>query len=292
MAKMAVHDRQVPFRELLVRTWLLLKIRSRSVFVGALSFALLYAVCSVFLQQKIDQKMSLAAADVQMTTDAFKEKLTATIQTISEADTLQFLTDFRTYFGHADEVPVAVRQSPSGIVTVFAVRTFSLVLINLFVSMFILFLTGTYFYLLATAGMQTAYEALQRLPGTVFLMIGLWFWMMVRSFVWVPFIGPFIALYLLPRLYLSPVLLASGEFGFFQSARESMRRTHGKWLTVVLRLLGIALLVMLMLWPVLVLVAIVAFASAKLGFFLWLLATNIAMGASIFAITVLTAMLG
>ncbi|MEI8230893.1 MAG: hypothetical protein WCG83_07215 [Candidatus Peregrinibacteria bacterium] len=90
---------------------------------------------------------------------------------------------------------------------------------------------------------------LERSFRTAASFIGMSLWITLRSFIWIPILGWVAAVYLGPRLCLAPVILLSEGKGIRESARESMRRTEGKWGTVVSGLfmvgLGVGVIVML-----------------------------------------------
>jgi hypothetical protein len=60
-------------------------------------------------------------------------------------------------------------------------------------------------------------------------MITLCFWIVIRSFVWIPLLGIIIAFFLLPRFILSPYLLLEERKDVMQSVRESIIRTKKSW---------------------------------------------------------------
>jgi hypothetical protein len=72
-------------------------------------------------------------------------------------------------------------------------------------------------------------SALQRVPALVLPLVGLSLWIIIRSFVWVPFIGPILGVVLLPRLLCAPVVLVDEHKGVLESAKLSYERTRGYW---------------------------------------------------------------
>lgn len=70
----------------------------------------------------------------------------------------------------------------------------------------------------------------------------LWLWLVLRSFVWIPFIGWVIGIVLIPRFVASPIYLLEHNKGVTESVRESMRVTTGAWLRIVLPCLTAAIL--------------------------------------------------
>ncbi len=62
----------------------------------------------------------------------------------------------------------------------------------------------------------------------------LWIWMMIRSFVWIPFIGWIIALVIGPRFVAAPIFLIEEKKGITESVRLSLKATTGAWWRIVL----------------------------------------------------------
>lgn len=93
------------------------------------------------------------------------------------------------------------------------------------------FLSMTYYFVLALESdrrLDWGHVA-DRVPALLFRLIGLYIWILLRSFAWVPFIGFITSIYYIPRFALSGVILASENKGIIESARESLKRSHGFW---------------------------------------------------------------
>ncbi len=173
----------------------------------------------------------------------------------------------------------------------FMLRVAPFIALQVLFNITVMFCAGVFFLLLFTRGSESAYQTAQRLPANILRMCGLMIWMLVRSLIWIPFIGPVLGIYMVPRLSLAPVFLASGEAGVFQSLHLSMRRTSGHWFTVFLRLVLILIVGCIILWPMLVLAVGVSLLSAKLGFMLLLLALMFMIAFLCASLTVLGAMM-
>ncbi len=104
-----------------------------------------------------------------------------------------------------------------------------------YVAMAILsFLAMIYFFILALqSDMKPDWgQVFDRLPPLLFPMMGLYIWIFIRSFTWIPILGIFTSIYYFPRFALSNVLLAEQRKGIRESARQSMRLSRGYWLTI------------------------------------------------------------
>lgn len=72
-------------------------------------------------------------------------------------------------------------------------------------------------------------ETAQRTMRYVFPMIGLWIWLFLRTFAWIPIIGIIPAIILGPRFFLSGIFLVKEQKGVFESARLSYQQTKCYW---------------------------------------------------------------
>ncbi len=97
----------------------------------------------------------------------------------------------------------------------------------------------SYFLMVAVKGFSDAGSAAKATLGSIVPLIGLWIWLLLRSFIWIPFLGFIIAIIVGPRLFLSPLYLLEQGKGITESARLSYKATQGQWGKIV----GNALLV-------------------------------------------------
>lgn len=284
----------VTFRQVMARTGAFLTVRWQPVLVGVLSFSLMVAVMSAFVHSRVQRVEDRLAAGFGMTWEELGNSVDATLATLTQSGALAIASAAESIQWQSD--PAVIRAAipdPAHAATVgyiLGVGPWALLTVASFVC--IAFVAWVFFLLLATSGLQSAYDATQRLPATVVRMAFLFFWMLVRSFLWVPLLGPVLALYFVPRIALAPVFLASGETGVLRSVQESVQRTRGSWWTVVFILLGIGLMLFLMLWGGLVLIAVVAIFSLKLASLLWFLAVMYVAAVGAVALTMLAASMG
>lgn len=273
------------FRQVFLRSLTLLRLKRYPVLVGALSFALLAAVTAATVQVAVQRIQSRIGAESGLSWQELQDAVDQRLSAFSEADGMTVVKNF------GKQSDPETLTSPDAAAMGFIAEMGPWLLASFFIDSVILALACLFFLLLATGGLQTGYESLQRLPGAMLPMLGLFFWFLFRSLIWLPFIGLFIAAYLAPRFILSPVILSSGEAGVFQSLQESMRRTSGRWLTIVLNLLALAVLAIAVLWIGLIMIAVVSLFSLKLALFAWLFLTMLVAAFVMFFLTMLTALL-
>ncbi|MDD5623141.1 MAG: hypothetical protein PHI23_00325 [Candidatus Peribacteraceae bacterium] len=99
-------------------------------------------------------------------------------------------------------------------------------------SLFVLLVSviASAYFLVIVLKQKTQYKALfTESLGVVLPLIGLWLWVAIRSFVWIPFIGFITGIILLPRFLCAPVFLVRDKKGVFESASMSYKSTRGYW---------------------------------------------------------------
>lgn len=278
---------RAPLSELFLGISALLSRKKLPVAIATLSFAMLLAVGSAAVQFHTvrieDGMMSEFGVD--------REKLRTTVDSdlvaIGEMDVSEFIETSGIRFGSGSVTDAPSGEHALGLTYVRRVSPF--VALQMLFNIAVMFVAAVFFLLLFAGGSQSAYEVARKLPRMTVSMCGLLIWVLVRSLLWVPLVGPFIALYMLPRLSLAPVFFAGGEAGVFQSIHLSQKRTSGRWLTTVIRLILIVVTALLILWPMLVLVVGIALLSVKLGYILLLLAFMFWIAYQCAALTVLAA---
>lgn len=264
--------------------------RKKSVIaVAIVSFSMAIAVGSTAMQLRVRVIEQELMTTFSLTDDAFTKALEAQLAEIAEMDFPEFIriTGFSVRDGRTTQPP----DEKYRVAVAYLMRTTPLVLARMLFGMLIMFIAVTYFLLLFTRGRESGFDAARRLPVFFVRMSGLAIWMLVRSFLWIPFVGPFIAIYMLPRLSLAPVYLASGEARIRESVRLSMKRSAGLWLPLFVRLLFISVSSLLMLWLLLFIIVGVALFSMKIGYILLLLVLFGVIAYQCAALTVLAVMM-
>lgn len=94
-------------------------------------------------------------------------------------------------------------------------------------------LSLTYYQLLAIRKSNDAFSLLSDTAGVALPMLGLSIWIFLRSFLWIPILGWFIAIFIGPRFALAPYLYLTQRKGVFAAASDSYVKTSGYWGTIV-----------------------------------------------------------
>jgi hypothetical protein len=97
------------------------------------------------------------------------------------------------------------------------------------VGIIIAIFSQAYFLSLAISPTQDAMAILRKTPSLFFPLLGLWIWIFLRSFAWIPVLGLIPAIILGPRFALSPVIMLKEKSGITESVRRSYSRTKGYW---------------------------------------------------------------
>jgi len=90
-------------------------------------------------------------------------------------------------------------------------------------------LAKCYFVMVAVKDIGDVGEALSVTSRTILPLFGMFLWVIVRSFIWIPFIGILIAIILGPRFILSPLYLLQQKKGVIESVSQSYKATQGYW---------------------------------------------------------------
>lgn len=90
-----------------------------------------------------------------------------------------------------------------------------------------------WFYFIALGQIKDLNVTSKRIAKSFLPLLGLWLWMVIRSFVWIPIIGLIPGIILLPRYALAPVLLLRDHKGIRESVQLSSAATEGYWGKIV-----------------------------------------------------------
>lgn len=292
MPKSTFPERKPTFRKVFLITAEVMAARSRPLLIAVLSFTLLSAVVAAFTDVRVQKVEDRLAADAGVSWVELTKVVNGRLANMTETGALRIAAGVR--MQKLGQVPsinsgslaMLDREEAMVIAYIAGIAPWSSLSFALIGAIF--FVAGTFFLTLAVAGRQSAYEVSKRLPKSIFSMIGLCFWVLVRSFIWIPFIGLLIAVYMLPRLSLSPVLFIGGANGIMKSAGASMLRTRGKWFTVFVSFLGAAAVGILILWVGLSVVSVLAIFSSKAAWLLWMFSLFFAVAFEAFFWTMFT----
>lgn len=84
---------------------------------------------------------------------------------------------------------------------------------------------------------------LRHVPRLLVPLIGLYIWVFLRSFTWVPVIGILTSIYYFPRFAMSTVILATERRGIIESSQESLKRSRGQWWVIFSNAVAMAIIV-------------------------------------------------
>lgn len=105
--------------------------------------------------------------------------------------------------------------------------------IMFFLSLLVGLVAKSYYLMVAVKGVNDVGAAVNMTIASITQLVGLWLWMALRSFIWIPIIGPFIAIFIGPRLILSPLYMLEQGKGITESVRMSYGATEGFWGKIV-----------------------------------------------------------
>lgn len=232
----------------------------RILFPAILTFSLMSAVIAGFLQQSVSRIEDRMAAENAIEWQELHDRVQSRLSAFTPVDAERLVRSFRGLEAHGDD--------DLAFAFILAVGPFVAVAFVLHLCVF--FLACMFFLSLSTGALRSGVDLAMRLPLFAIRMTGLLLWLFARSLVWLPFIGPIIALYLIPRFVAAPFLYAGGHSSFFVSVQESMKLTRKRWWTILLSFLCLFVLSLAVLWFGIVIVALVSLFSSKLSYFLWL----------------------
>jgi hypothetical protein len=243
----------------------LVKIRYRSILLSALTFSLLIAMVVTFVDERIHTIEDALVTEVGISSEDFSTRVEQGLVFSDEASARAFFEQLSKlgfpYHGSATTVTM---------IPVYVLRVAPYALSLALFELCILGLAFTYYLVFFLSPSASEIEAILRLPSACVRMLGLCVWAFLRSMIWIPFIGPLVALYLVPRFALAPVFVLSGRSDILASVTLSIHRTQGMWVRTVLSILLWFFLALILLWSVVVLASIPTVFSPKIGYLVFL----------------------
>lgn len=130
------------------------------------------------------------------------------------------------------EAIAAIQRVQSGLAQVAASLAPLFMAITIFVG-FIVYISMQFYFIAVIKKKQSTVETLKLevkyfLPNV--LLAG---WIVLRSFGWLPIIGPLLLLLYVPRYSLASLFLIRDHLGIFSAAKKSFRLTRGYWWYIV-----------------------------------------------------------
>jgi hypothetical protein len=117
--------------------------------------------------------------------------------------------------------------------------------VSVLVAILIGLLSKSYYLVVAVKGSTDPMAAMQMTLQWIVPLLGLWVWLFLRTFVWIPVIGVILAIVLGPRFVLAPLYVLDRSMGVTESARESYAKTKGYWGKIFGNAFVVALAVMI-----------------------------------------------
>jgi len=223
------------FLDLLSRSWKFCLQFKIPIFIGALLFTAVLLLVDGFFMQNEDRTTREMMLRLGID-DARFEELDNRMKQGDEAA-------FNELMGEMEQVGRMFEEMPEEDQIAFltdwskqmAVGLLPMSFLMVTVMMLIYFLSSAYFYVLAIEQIQDPFVVVRRSLFKVLPLMGVGIWMMLRSFMWVPFLNIFTGIYLLPRMVFSGVILLKENQGVLGSVTSSMERTKGRWTQIIVQ---------------------------------------------------------
>jgi len=245
-----------PLGTLLSDSWSSFRRALMPILIGAVIFGLILGISQSFLGQRVAQKTGSALEDLGFNQQDLQD-LQQRIQAGDQAAVEEFQRKMQEVTGaQGEKLPGAVASMYGTLLPVMGASMLLMWVVSLIAS--------AYFLVLSLEEGLTFQTALQRAPGLIIPLFLLSLWVMIRSFIWIPFIGIITAIILGPRFMLAPVLLAKEHKGVLESASLSYAKTQGYWGKIVGNGIVASLLAMVAIMVIGIIVSILGASTAVL----------------------------
>ncbi|HLD64296.1 MAG TPA: hypothetical protein VI913_05370 [Candidatus Peribacteraceae bacterium] len=216
-----------------------------AVLTGIVAFALLMNVVSQFVGRQIASQEANLWHGLGRDPAQVEELLQRARDGDEEAfNELMQLQD--AFLQELEDMPQEERDQLAAQQTIEMFTTLLPLLALLFVVQMLVMLLSFHFYFVqAVSEVTTPVEVWRNLRTHLLPLIGVSLWIVIRTFSWLPFIGPLFALLLGPRFVLAPVILLQEKKGIMASARLSYERTRGHWWSITSQAILMTLAVMI-----------------------------------------------
>jgi len=249
--------------------------RIKPILIGVVIFGALLVIARSLALEYVDHQARRAFLSVEVGGPQFEEVMDR-VARLSPEDAVTELRDAQELFAGLSQQER--EEYLGGLRAHLAKSNRTVALIFLVVTLLILILSSGYYLTLALSRTGDAFSCMRETLVRLVPLVGVYLWIIVRSFAWVPIAVVFLLPYtILPRMWLmvfripavgqlvlfgvvvlvvfltvllatpvafSPVLLLTERRGILGSVRESMRRTVGKRLELAKTLFS----VLLVLW--------------------------------------------
>ena len=127
-------------------------------------------------------------------------------------------------------------------------QTFPMMLSSALLSILMFFVASTYFYVVFVRPKESISSIVTISLQKVVPMLGLFLWVIIRSYAWVPFLGAIFAFLWLPRYTYAPLYVLRDAKSIRESAKQSFSVTEKQWGRIVGTLIVAMVLTSLALW--------------------------------------------
>lgn len=210
-----------PLGQLLSDAWISFRRALMPILVGAVLFGLILAIGQSFVGQRVAQKAGSVFEGLGFDQQQL-EDLQRRIEMGDEAAMNEFAQQMERLAGADGEAMAGVVASMYG-------KFLPMLGASLFIIWVISLIASAYFLLLGLNDTLTFQAAFARTPSLIIPLFLLSLWVMVRSFIWIPFVGIIMAIILGPRFVCAPLLLVRDHKGVLESASMSYTKTRGHW---------------------------------------------------------------
>ncbi len=262
-----------PLSQLLQNSWTFFTARFRLIALGALAFTIVSAAAYAFFVRQLDSRIDAIIASNGIEQAELQEGVTTWFNTMSMAEIIQKVEQHQS--ASDSTMPEDKQARIDDAVMRYLLVAGPLFFLSMFVNFTIGFVASVFFLMLAVQGGGNAYEMSRRLTSVLPKVIAVFLWSLLRSFVWVPFIGIAAGIWLLPRFLFAPVIMLKTGRGVFSSVSMSYACSRGYWLTIVCNLFVLAMILLLAAWILATLTAIVGLFEGKLSAVIWMFGAQI-----------------
>lgn len=208
---------RIPTSALLSATWRLCRVHIQLFLAGVILFGSVSAGFSLWMEAGSEDILQTVLAPLHQNSDQLSV-LTDALQNGSSEDTLNLLMALQgEQMAGLDALSMIGSLMP----------VLKIALWSALFSFVIACVSSLYFLCCALVQPSTISKVLIRFFLSIPSMIMIVLWSSVRSFAWVPMVGPIIGLILFPRFLFAPVVSIQEKKNAFASVQESYQKTKG-----------------------------------------------------------------
>lgn len=214
-----------PLSTLLSESWAFVQSHLTTIAVGAVIFGLIFGAVQSQVQMKANKAVgNFMGMDVQKFQDLSQRMAQGDEEAAAE---LQRMGEERmaNLGGTAEEREAAMMSmgmsAIGAVLPTVGIASLILLVVHL--------LSMSYFSVIAIRGVRDVSAVFSQSIPLLLPLLGLWIWIVLRTFIWIPIIGFIFAIILGPRFIAAPVLLVRDSKGIMDAASQSYTRTANYW---------------------------------------------------------------